>query len=358
MKRIAGAVIWAAMLVPQPLAAQAGDGFDLEPYGFLRLGLEVEPESSGQGDGFLLYDARFGLKGEVGFLFDYDLGLEYDRSSEAIELLDARLSFPLGSSPVHVDVGGFRSPVSREATTDKDLLGTAERSQFALALAPGRQVGLQVAGDAADTRVHWAVGLFNGNGLRWENDDDAFLVAGRVVFNSVGDLEFFEDFVVEAGISFAATQDDSQAVLPVGLGFADYDGDRQIYGAEARLAYNGWTLAGEFVRARYDDPVGSGTIEAEGFTADLRHLLWGVFDLGVRYDAFEPAFAPGGGAPADNDFVVLSLRAAPGPYAHVGMQYAIGVDGATRGIDTSLDGTNTAPPLADGQFLLFLQVAF
>jgi hypothetical protein len=358
MKRIAGPLICAALLSPLPLAAQAGDGFDLEPYGFLRIGLEVEPESSGRGDGFLLYDARIGLRGEVGFLFDYEFGLEFDRQSESIDLLDASLAFPIGRSGVRVSVGGFRSPVGREATKDKALLGAAERSQLALALAPGRQVGLQVAGDAADTRFRWAVGLFNGNGLRWENDDDAFLVAGRLAFNSVGDLEFYEDFVVEAGVSVAATQDDSQAVMPVGISFSDHTGDRRVYGGDLRFAYHGWTVAGELLRARYDDPAGPGTIEAEGFSADLRHMLWGVFDLGVRYDAFRPALAPGGGTPADNDFVVLSLHAAPGPYAHVGFQYSIGVDGAVRGLSGSLDGTNTAPPLADGQFLLFLQVAY
>lgn len=367
MKRVTWMLVGAVCLCPPLLVAQ-DSGFDLQPYGFMRLGLEIEPESSGRSDGFLLYDARLGLRGEVGFLFDYELGLEFNRQAESVDLLDASLSFPIGHSEVRVDVGGFQAPVGRDATADKALLGTAERSQLALALAPGRQVGVQVGGQAADTRLNWAIGLFNGNGLRWENDDDSFLFAGRLVFNNVGDLEFFEDFVVEVGASFATTSDESMSVLPVALqpimgvsrGFVmlDYTGDRRIYGGEGRLAYHGWSLAGEYLRARYDDPTGPGTVDASGYTVDLRHMLWGLFDLGVRYDAFEPAFGPFGGEPTANDFVVLSLRAASGPYAHVGLQYSIGVDGATRGVDFSLDGTNTAPPLADGQFLLFLQVAF
>ena len=358
MKRTSVMALCAMLLCVQPIAAQDGSGFGLAPYGFLRLGAEVEPESSTRSDGFLLFDARLGLRGEVGILFDYELGMEFNRETETIELLDASLSFPLGGGAARVDIGGFRSPAGREATADKAMLATAERSQLALGLAPGRQVGLQVAGNAADTRLRWALGLFNGNGLRWENDDDAFLFAGRILFNSVGDLEFFEDFVIEAGVSFAATSDDSSGVLPVGTALVDYTGDRRIVAAEARLAYHGWSIAGEFMQARYDDPTGPGTVNATGYTADFRHLLWGLFDLGVRYDGFEPAFAPGGGAPESNDFVVLSMRAATGLYAHLGMQYAIGVDGAETGLAASLDGTNTAPPLADGQFLLFLQVAF
>lgn len=358
------------LAAPTSLTAQDSFAAELIPTGLLRTGFEFEPQAAGRNDGFVVYDARLGLSGRVGFVFDYELGIEYDREDEEFDLLDAVLSFPLGKSSVHIDLGGFRSPISREATADKGMLPFVERSQTALALAPGRQVGLQVRGDGMDSRLTWAAGLFNGNGLRLENDDDSFLAAGRATFNSVGDVEFFEDFVLELGISLATTRDGSQRVLPVEVmagsapaafrtvDLIDYQGDRLIYGADVRFAYRGWSLAGEYLRTEYDDTSGLSDVDAYGLTADLRYMLWGVFDLGARYDGFRPALAVDGGDPERNEFLVLGLGLAPGLYARVGMQYSIGLNGATRGVRNPLDGTNTAPALTDDQFLLFLQVAF
>lgn len=358
------------LAAPTSLTAQDSFAAELIPTGLLRTGFEFEPQAAGRNDGFVVYDARLGLSGRVGFVFDYELGIEYDREDEEFDLLDAVLSFPLGKSSVHIDLGGFRSPISREATADKGMLPFVERSQTALALAPGRQVGLQVRGDGMDSRLTWAAGLFNGNGLRLENDDDSFLAAGRATFNSVGDVEFFEDFVLELGVSLATTRDGSQRVLPVEVmagsapavfrtvDLIDYQGDRLIYGADVRFAYRGWSLAGEYLRTEYDDTSGLSDVDAYGLTADLRYMLWGVFDLGARYDGFRPALAVDGGDPERNEFLVLGLGLAPGLYARVGMQYSIGLNGATRGVQNPLDGTNTAPALTDDQFLLFLQVAF
>jgi len=358
------------LAIPPSLTAQDAFRTELIPTGLLRMGFEFEPQAAGRNDGFIVYDARLGLSGKVGFVFDYKLGIEYDREDEEFDLLDAVLSFPLGQSSVHIDIGAFRSPIGREATADKGMLPFIERSQTALALAPGRQVGLQVRGDGMDSRLTWAAGLFNGNGLRLENDNDSFLAAGRAAFNSVGDVEFFEDLVLELGVSLATTQDGSQRVLPVEVmtgsapaafrtvDLIDYEGDRLIYGADVRFAYRGWSLAGEYLRTEYDDTSGFSDVNAYGLTADLRYMLWGVFDLGARYDGFRPALAVDGGDPERNEFLVLGLGLAPGLYARVGMQYSIGLNGATRGVQNPLDGTNTAPALTDDQFLLFLQVAF
>ena len=147
------------LAIPPSLTAQDAFRTELIPTGLLRMGFEFEPQAAGRNDGFIVYDARLGLSGKVGFVFDYKLGIEYDREDEEFDLLDAVLSFPLGESSVHIDIGAFRSPIGREATADKGMLPFIERSQTALALAPGRQVGLQVRGDGMDSRLAWAAGL-------------------------------------------------------------------------------------------------------------------------------------------------------------------------------------------------------
>lgn len=366
-------------LGPRILHAQEGMGPpDLRPSGLLRTGFEVEPADADRADGFIVYDMRLALTGVVGRIFDYRLGVEYDRDDAGIDLLDAIISFPLGGGTVHADLGGFRSPVSREATADKRLLPLVERSQSALALAPGRQLGLQVRGSALDTRLEVAGGLFNGNGLRLENDDKSFLVAGRASYNNVGELEFPEEFVAEVGVSAAWSQDSALIVLPVEgrtgpepdarrlVAIEEFEGDRVIWGTDIRFAYEGWTLAAEYLRTDYDpenalsmplDGEGDG-LHAEGATVDLRYALWGFFDVGARYDVFTPAVGFEGGDPEASRFVVLGLGVAPGLFARVSLQYALGIDGTTRGVSRALDGTNTAPPLTDDQFLLYMQLAF
>jgi len=361
-----------AIVAPPGAAQEAADPTELRPRGMLRTGFEIEPADAGRADGFIVYEARLALTGVVGYVFDYTLGVEYDRDDAGIDLLDAIISFPLAGDDVRVDLGGFRSPVSREATADKAMLPLVERSQSALALAPGRQLGLQVRGTALDQRLRLAGGLFNGNGLKLENDDKAFLVAGRAAFNSVGAIEFQEDFVVEAGLSAAWSSDSALVVLPVEnptgpepgarrlVSLAAFEGDRFIWGIDARLAYEGWTLAAEYLRANYrpDSPDDGLDTHAHGLAVDLRHTLWGLFDVGGRYDSFTPAVGLDDAPPRASRFFVLGLGVAPGLFARAGIQYAIGIDGTTRGVGTALDGTNTAPPLTDDQFLMFLQLAF
>lgn len=363
---------------PRVLHAQEGTGpHELRPSGLLRTGFEVEPADADRADGFIVYDVRLALTGVVGRIFDYRLGVEYDRDDAGIDLLDAIISFPLGST-VHADLGGFRSPVSREATADKQRLPFVERSQSALALAPGRQLGLQVRGSALDTRLEFGGGLFNGNGLRLENDDKSFLVAGRASYNNVGELEFPEEFVVEVGVSAAWSRDSALIVLPVEgrtgpepdarrlVSIEEFEGDRFVWGSDVRFAYEGWTLAAEYLRTEYDPkdtlatPLGEdgAGLHAEGATIDVRHALWGFFDVGARYDVFTPAVGFEGAPAEASRFVVLGLGVAPGLFARVSLQYAIGVDGTTRGVGRALDGTNTAPPLTDDQFLLYMQLAF
>lgn len=355
---------------PRRAAAQDAAGLNqLQPSGLLRTGFEVEPADADRADGFIVYDARLALAGVVGGVFDYRLGVEYDRDDAGIDLLDAIISVPLADDRAHIDLGGFQSPVGREATADKALLPYVERSQLALALAPGRQLGLQVRGTTLDTRLSLAGGLFNGNGLRLENDDKAFLVAGRASYNSVGEFEFSEDFVVEVGLSAAWSRDSALVVLPREnrtapgpegrrlVSLAEFEGDRLIWGGDVRLAYQGWTLAGEYLRADYDAEAGA-NLHADGATVDLRYALWGFFDVGGRYDTFTPAVGLDGEPPRASRFLALSVGLAPGLFARMSLQYAIGLDGTTRGVGEALDGTNTAPPLTDDQFLLYLQLAF
>jgi hypothetical protein len=345
--------------------AMAQSGATIEPTGLLRTGLRVESSATGGRDGFALYDVRLGAKGKVGIVFDYAAGVEVDTREEKLRLLDAALSFPIRDEFLRLDIGLGRSRFGGEAMVDKGLIPFVERFQGSLALTPGRQIGLGVRGAALEGRLHYAGGVYNGNGAAWENDGDGFLWMARAGWNSVGEVEFFEDFVWEVGASVGFSGDSSLNALPLSLPeegvsrpvpvLTEFTGDRLIWGANARIAWREFAVAGEYLRTEFSPSIGE-DLSSEGWYAQGSYTLWAAAELLARYDSFRTAGGVVEPDEATTKFLVFGINVLPGLYGRLGLQYAIGLDGTLAGQEMSLDGTNTGPRLADGQFLLNLQV--
>ncbi|MEJ2548088.1 MAG: porin [Gemmatimonadota bacterium] len=347
--------------------AFAQDGPSLDPTGLLRTGLRLESSDTGGRDGFALYDARLGATGRIGIVFDYVAGVEIDTREENLRLLDAALSVPLRDEFLRLELGLARARFGGEALVDKGEIPFVERFQGSLALAPGRQLGLGLRGAALEGRLNYAGGIYNGNGPSWENDGDGFLWTARAGWNSVGEVEFFEDFVWEIAASVAFSEDSALLALPLslpeeGVGrpvpmLTEFTGDRVIWGGNARVAWREFALAGEYLRTDFSPNSGS-DLSSEGWYAQGSYTLWAAAEILARYDSFRTA----GGAVTPGDettkFLVLGINVLPGLYGRLGLQYAIGLDGTLAGQEMALDRTNTGPRLADGQFLLNLQVGF
>lgn len=351
-----------------PAAAQE-DEPDLKVDGLLRTGLRLESNDAGGVKGFEIYDARLGLSGRVGIVFDYMIRAEYRFADNEIGLLDASLSIPIAGDLLRLDAGIQKSASGREAMRDKGEIQFVERAQAALALNPGRQLGAGLRGRAWEGRFGYWGGIYNGNGPAFENDDHSFLFALRGEYNSVGEVEFFEDFVVRVGADIAFSRDSLFEVLPVAssagdaevtagqrIDYVGFTGDRLVWGGDLGLGYRSYSLEGEYTRTDYDTSGGE-SLSAEGYLIEAGYTVWGALDFLARYDAFQPA-AGLGVAPERAEFLVLGLNLYPGFHAKIGFQYAIGLDGTRFGPQTSIDGTNTAPGLAHKQFLLNLQVSF
>jgi hypothetical protein len=342
---------------------------ELELDGLLRTGLRLESSRYDGVSGFEIYDARLGLSGKVGIVFDYALRAEYQFEADALRLLDVRLSVPLRDELLRFDVGLLMSGFGREAMAPKAEIPFVERSQGSLALAPGRQVGATLRGVALEERLRYWGGLYNGEGATFGNDDRRFLFAGRVEYNSVGEVEFFEDFVYEFGADLAVASDSANPVLPVSRqagdaeggvgipGYAEFTGNRFVWSADAGLRYRAWSFAAEYARAEFD-PSGAGEkVSADAWYAQGGYSLWGAFDLLARYDSFTPAAGLGTG-PDRTQFLVFGFMVNPGFNAKFGLQYSIGLDGSLVGVSEAIDRTNAGPGLADNQFLLNLQLSF
>jgi hypothetical protein len=365
---LAAALCVAALGGPGAALGQELPNFELG--GLLRTGLRVESSRYDGVSGFEIYDVRLGLSGRVGIVFDYALQAEYQFQDDAVRLLDARLSAPLVDELLSFEAGLLRSGFGREAMQSKDLLPLLERSQGSLAIAPGRQVGVALRGAAFEERLQYWSGLYNGEGATFGNFDRGFLFAARAAYNSVGEVEFFEDFVYEFGADMAFASDSANRILPVSEPagdeeatgstiptFAEFTGNRFAWSVDAGLRYRSWSLAAEYARAEYDPRGTADKLSSEGWYAQGGYSLWGAFDLLLRYDSFEAAVGLGT-EPGRTRFVAFGFNLNPGFHARIGMQYAIGLDGSLVGVSEAIDRTNTGPALADNQFLLNLQLAF
>ena len=358
------------LLGPLAPRAMAQELPDLEIDGLLRTGLRLESSRYDGVSGFEIYDARLGLSGKVGIMFDYALRAEYQFEADAIRLLDVRLSVPLRDEVLRLDVGLLMSGFGREAMKPKDQIQFVERSQGSLALAPGRQVGATLRGVALEQRLKYWGGLYNGEGATFGNDDRRFLFAGRAEYNSVGEVEFFEDFVYEFGADLAFASDSANPVLPVsrpagdeegtGAGIPDYaefTGNRFVWSADAGIRYRAWSFAAEYARAEYDPRADVEKVTSDAWYLQGGYSLWGAFDLLARYDSFKPAVGLGT-EPDRTQFLVFGFNVNPGFNAKIGLQYSVGIDDSLVGVSEAIDRTNSGPALADNQFLLNLQLAF
>ncbi len=346
----------AVLLAPAALLAQSES--PVEVGGLLRTGFHIEPESSGEADGFDIFDARIKVSGKIGIVFDYFLQTDYDTRDNVFRILDAKATLPIFPE-LSVSFGQFRPPFALEAQTPKGQLTFLERAQSSTAIAPGRQVGISANGAALDGRLTYGAGLFNGNGRTLENDGNDFMFASRVQFNSIGTIAFYEDLVVQAGASILYSKDTS---APLGAGMVTGDpasvpeltsvfgGERFLWNADVVITFRGWSLTGEYLRGDYDialpadvtpTPGVGDEADAYGGYVELGYRAWGAIELVTRYDGFSPAVGE------NRDFMVFGVNVYPGYYAKFGIQYA-----------APLSGSPNAPTLAENQFIFLAQVDF
>ncbi len=363
---LAAALVGASLVLPAGTAAQEGAGPEPELTfgGLLRTGLRIGPGALGRSDGFRLHDVRVDASGRIGIVFDYLVRAEWDADREEARLLDAKLSLPV-SDALRVDMGQFRAPLGKEALKAKGEVFFVERAQASQLVAPGRQVGVQATGETLEGRLRYAGGVFNGNGRRFENDDNGLLWAGRAEFNNVGAAEFWDELVVEVGANVAFSRDSAVdlgagtagELRADGLDLSAFRGDRLLLGGDLRLGYRGFFVRGEYLRAELEpEPAAAdGEVTFEGGYLEGGYNLWGAVEGVVRWDRLSGPLRSVDGFDVDadeavtdaSDFLVFGVALFPGYNTKVGLQYAVG-----------LGGTRIGPGLADGEFQLLAQVDF
>lgn len=74
-----------------------------------------------------------------------------------------------------IKAGLFKSPFSYEFLTGSASIDFVNRSTVVNQLAPNRQIGFQLGGNFSGGKLRYKAGVFNGNGLGInQNNDDQF----------------------------------------------------------------------------------------------------------------------------------------------------------------------------------------
>jgi phosphate-selective porin OprO/OprP len=190
----------ASVKVPEKADVKAAAKVDVKPAGSenaLQLGglLQTQSEAGDRGDSrfsdsnarFFLRRVRVNASGRFAEGFDFRAELELagslsNTSAFRAQLTDGYVNWNRFGA-ANVRVGQFKTPFGYEQLYSDSRLPTAERSLVNDRLTSGRQIGVQVAGEADHKRLTYAAGIFNGSGTNQNfNDNDKFMTAARVSF--------------------------------------------------------------------------------------------------------------------------------------------------------------------------------
>jgi phosphate-selective porin len=311
-------LLLAVSAAPLPLAAQQPPPGAVKPAGeepTLAIGvlLQAQADAGDRGDSrfgsdndrFYLRRARLNATGR--FREEFDFRLEIDLAGSLGDTAALRAQVTDGFINWHrlpaanVRVGQFKTPFGFEQLYSDTRLYTLERSLMNDRLTLSRQLGVQVGGELLDERLTYAAGAFNGNGVNNSfNDDDRFLVAGRLAgVPWRGRLRGRPASWGLGGNAYSST--DSDVPQAAELGFdstpetADRDnvfaGERLGLGVDAQLVAGPFELWAELMRVKWEpDNAGPRTeIESQGWY--LQGSLFVVPDrlqLVLKVETFDP----------------------------------------------------------------------
>jgi len=303
---------------------------------------------TGTYDTFLLRTARPTLEGSLGKLVGFRLTPEF--AGDSASIVDAYVD--LRFNPAYtLRVGKFTSPVGLERLQSSAALSEIERA-LPSELAPNRDIGVQLQGEVADSRVSYAVGVFNGavdgRDAVTTNPDNDFEYAGRL---------FFEPFKSDAnalsglGFGIGASVGDKHGSgnnflpryrTPGQIQFFGYlasvlaDGRQTRFSPEGYYYRGGFGLLAEYIVSKQEVRVGAvredisnkawqttASYVVSGEDSGYRGVLkpsrpfdpgkgnWGAFELVGRYSVLEvdedafPLFAnPSASASQANSWTV------------------------------------------------------
>ncbi len=275
--------------------------------------LQVQVETGDRGDTRFtngndrIYLRRARLNATGKFLEEFDFRVELDLAGSLSNSASLRAQMTDGfinwnrNPAANVRAGQFKTPFGFEQLFGDPRLTTLERSLVNDRLTVGRQLGVQVHGELLDKRLTYAVGAFNGNGVNNNfNDDDRFLLAGRLAGTAWRGKLFGQDATLAVGGNAFSSEDTN---IPLGSEFAfdstpataDRDnifaGKRLATGIDSQLQAGPLDLWIEFLRTRFepDSARPRAEVTADGAYLQAGYFVWErKWQVVVKFETFDP----------------------------------------------------------------------
>jgi len=230
-------------------------------------------------DGAEFRRARFYMSGDIYENVGYKLQIDW--ADNGVSIKDAYLTFknlvPWGT----VKAGHFKEPFGLEELTSSKYITFMERSLPIEAVAPSRNMGIQLSDHVMDDRMTYAVGVFS-TGHTDENLEDGASITGRLTW-----LPYYEDkgrHLVHVGVAashrsntdsvrYRSRPEYHQTTRLVDTGSMAAD-DALLAGLEAAWVHGPFSLQGEYISAEVDrNPAGS--VDVDGFYVQASYFLTG-----------------------------------------------------------------------------------
>jgi phosphate-selective porin OprO/OprP len=275
--------------------------------------VQVQSEAGDQGDArfsdgndrFYLRRARLNAAGRFLDEFNFRAELELagsltNTSAFRAQLTDAFINWNRFDS-ANVRAGQFKTPFGFEQMYQDSQLTFAERSLVSDRLTPGRQLGAQAGGEYWFDRFNWAVGVFNGNGINQNfNDNDRFLEVGRVSVAPVSGRYFERPTRWTIGIDSFRSRDANVSV-PTEFGIDStptstakdnvFAGVRRGIGYDSQVQVGPVEAWGEYLQVTFDptDRLPLRHLKSNGWSGQLSaFVIENKLQLAARRERFDP----------------------------------------------------------------------
>ena len=324
---------------PLTVAKAGGKEQKISVGGYLQLNGELGDAPDARFNGifnrFYVRRARLTVKGtfaeNIDFNFQTELGNNAiaNNAASRAQLTDAFVTWNKYDE-ANLNFGQFKIPFGYEQLQSDTKIATIERSLPNDQLTLGRQIGLDLAGTAADKRINYAVGVFNGNGANnGGNDNDQFLSVARVGVTpwraAAGKLT--------VAVDGYQTREGATAATRV---------NRTAWGADTQFTSGPFELDAEYLSMHLDRLIGTDTT-ADGWSVQGSWFFPGkIFQAVTRYETYDANTALSANTSATWVF---------------GLNYFLKGDDLKLSLDY-LDGDPAGPLKNQGRFLGRMQVIF
>ncbi len=279
-------------------------------------------------DRFRLRRARLILTGELLTAFDFKIEGDFGQSDgisgnrSAFSATDIWLNWHT-LPELNVRAGQYKAPFGLEELVPEGQMVTIERSLVTTAIAPDRQIGVQMWGKPLarvlrrDDFFAYAFGVFNGNGRNATiNDNGDFMYAGRGVLRPLAGKLLGQDASAQVGgnayysLDAAGTNPgqgnlffDARdgSLLPFttlpGTTTSHSPDERYAWGVDGRVDFGPASLSAEYLEARIR-PAGAATpnfrdMRPSGYYVMATCFVWKKeWQLVGRWDHFNPSQNP------------------------------------------------------------------